>query len=77
MTEPKTYTEEEVAAIVKVVRGREQITSALLTAIQRSRAAGDDEVYTNALISVFNQFIGTSAPAPTPPTEETKKPEDE
>jgi hypothetical protein len=71
MAEPKTYTEEQVSEILAIVRGRERITAALLTAIQRSRMAGDDPVYTAALESVLNAYN-----APPQPQEPEAKPDE-
>lgn len=72
MSDPKTYTEEEVAAIAEGIRFRERVISAMLTAIQRSINAGDDPIYTNALRAV----LSAQMPKPqAPPAEPDKEPD--
>jgi hypothetical protein len=56
-------------------RLKERIVSALLTAIQRAKMAGDDPIYVNALIRVLEEFVGGQKPAEEKKPEETKSEE--
>jgi hypothetical protein len=71
-SELKTFTEEQVNNIIANVRFKEQVISAMMTAIQRSIAAGDGTEYTNALRSV----LAAQMPQPPPKEPDEKKPED-
>lgn len=71
MDEKHTFTEEEVAQMLDNERLKERIISALLTAIQRAKMAGDDPIYVNALIRVLEGFLGNANPKV-----EEKKPEE-
>lgn len=65
--EPKTsYTPEEVEQLLIRERIAERRVSALVTSIQRSIAAGDAEIYTNALKGILAELTGMP---PQPPQE--------
>jgi len=75
MDEKHTFTEEEVAQMLNNERLKERVVSALLTAIQRAKMAGDDPIYVNALIRVLEEFVGGQKPAEEKKPEETKSEE--
>lgn len=64
MTEEKTFTTADVDNIIKGIQFRERVISALLTAIQRSVAAGDEPMYTNALRVVLDAQFRASTQKP-------------
>lgn len=75
MDEKRTFTEEEVAQMLNNERLKERIISALLTAIQRAKAAGDDEIYVEALIRVLQEFVNVRREEP-PDTKKEETPEE-
>lgn len=62
--EKESFTPEEVNNIIMNVRFQERLISAILTAIQRSEAAKDEPVYTDALRTLLNARDAQRQPAP-------------
>lgn len=72
----KTFTPEEVEAILARERVKERMISALLTAIQRARMAGDEKMYIDALGILLGEVIGVK-PEPKPQEPAAEKKDDE
>ena len=74
-TEHKTYTEQEVEQMLAQQRIQERTISALITAIQRSVAAGDAEQHTDCLKMLLRQIAGVSPESQKPAEPEQKQPD--